>query len=160
MNIYSNKGMYIEEIINRSIDFYKNRNIAYFEKRNIPFQIVKKLSISTFIGKLKEKSTVDYVGIYKGIHIEFEAKETINDYFLLSSIKKHQSDHLFSIIKYGGLGFYFIYFSSYNEICLLSQKTILDLPNKKVDRDTLKKLGVVLEITYPGIIDFVPYLLI
>ena len=58
MNINKNKGMYIEELINRTIDYYwYNDNNIYIEKRFVPIKIIKKINDTTFIGKLLSKST-------------------------------------------------------------------------------------------------------
>ena len=77
MNINKNKGMYIEELINRTIDYYwYNKDNIYFEKRFVPFKILKIMNNNVFLGKLLSKSTVDYTGVFKHRHLEFEVKQT------------------------------------------------------------------------------------
>ena len=79
--------MFLEEIINRTISYYYAKNIAYFEKRNIPFKILKMINEKTFVGLLFSKSTVDYTGVYKQIHYEFEAKQTEKATFDFKNLK-------------------------------------------------------------------------
>ena len=100
MNIKSNKGMFLEELINRTINYYESKNIAYFEKRNIPFKILKMISEKTFVGLLFSKSTVDYTGVYKNTHCEFEAKQTELEAFSFNNIQQHQYLHLEKLSKY------------------------------------------------------------
>jgi recombination protein U len=86
----SNLGMYLETIINRSCEFYKNKGICLIEKRQIPFKFIKTLDNGVFYGKLQAKSFLDYFGVANGKHIEFEAKQTQFEYFNTDLIKKHQ----------------------------------------------------------------------
>ena len=44
----------------------------------------------TFVGLLFSKSTVDYTGVYKQIHYEFEAKQTEKATFDFKNLKNHQ----------------------------------------------------------------------
>jgi recombination protein U len=90
----SNRGMYAEEIVNRTIDYYCVHKIALIEKRAVPIKIVKDVSNGMIIGKLLNKSLVDYCGCIKGKHIEFEVKETANDGFSLKQIQQHQYEYL------------------------------------------------------------------
>ncbi len=92
MKIYSNRGMYSESLINRAINYHNSHNHWHLEKRNVPTKIIKVIQNDLVICKLLAKSTVDYCGYYHTKHIEFEAKQTINDYFDLNLIKSHQID--------------------------------------------------------------------
>ena len=39
----ANRGMYIEELVNRTNSYYYDRNIAIIEKRYLPIKIVKNI---------------------------------------------------------------------------------------------------------------------
>ncbi len=53
---------------------------------------------------MKKKSTVDYIGLFKGVPIAFDAKETkIETRFDLSNIKEHQYHFLENWEKNGGI---------------------------------------------------------
>jgi recombination protein U len=85
-----NRGMYLEEVINRTINYYISKKIIFIEKRPVPIQILKSVSNNTILGKLLSKSTVDYFGFYNSKHFEFETKETSQENFSISQILKHQ----------------------------------------------------------------------
>ena len=72
----------------------------YFEKRNIPFKILKMINEKTFVGLLFSKSTVDYTGVYKNTHCEFEAKQTELETFNFNNIQQHQYLYLEKLSKY------------------------------------------------------------
>lgn len=115
LNNKTNLGMYAETIVQRSCDYYRLHEIAFIEKRQIPIKIIKKINDTTIIGKLLCKSYVDFFGSYQGKHIEFEVKETNNDYLHLSILKPHQLEYLKIISKQNIQCFVIVYFSKYDE---------------------------------------------
>ncbi|MDE5553456.1 MAG: Holliday junction resolvase RecU, partial [Malacoplasma sp.] len=62
---YANRGMYLEELINKTIEYYSSNEIAFFEKRFLPIKILNKLDDNFIRGKLLKKSYVDYCGVYR-----------------------------------------------------------------------------------------------
>lgn len=122
---YSNRGMSLEKVINESNDYYLSNDIALIHKKPIPIQIVKVSYPSRQSAVIKEAyykvpSTTDYNGIYKGYHIDFEAKETQNKTsFPLQNIHEHQIKHLIQVEEHGGIAFLIIHFKQYDEIYLL-----------------------------------------
>ncbi len=163
MNIKSNKGMFLEELINRTINYYESKNIAYFEKRNIPFKILKMINEKTFVGLLFSKSTVDYTGVYKNTHCEFEAKQTELETFNFNNIQQHQYLYLEKLSKYWNtLCFLIIYMVKYEKFYLIKFSEIIQYikSNKthKISIDKLKKYGYELEIIYPGILNLIEIL--
>jgi len=125
---HSNRGMSFESMINETNEYYLANNIAMIHKKPIPIQIVKVDYPSRAGAVIKEAyykvpSTTDYNGLYKGKHIDFEAKETLNKTsFPLSNIHTHQIEHLIDIYKHGGISFLLIFFKAKDEIFLLETK--------------------------------------
>lgn len=123
---YANRGMALEEDLNITNEYYRNNDIAIIHKKPTPIVIHKVDYPSRKEAIIKEAkfripSTTDYNGIYKGIYIDFEAKETSNsNNFPLSNIHPHQFEHLKKIIKHGGIGFLIIRFTSLNKTYYLS----------------------------------------
>lgn len=121
----ANLGMDLEDIINDSNEYYLNNDIAVIHKKPTPVQIVKvdypmrsKAVITEAYYKIP--STTDYNGVYKAKYIDFEAKESHSlTSFPLTNIHPHQITHLEKIIKHGGIGFFIILFSKYNEYYLV-----------------------------------------
>ena len=71
----------------------------------------------------KIPSTTDYNGVYRGIAIDFEAKETKSlTAFPLKNIHPHQLQHMRSVEHHGGLSFLILRFVAYDETYLLYLK--------------------------------------
>ena len=163
MNINNNKGMYIESLINRTIEYLYNHDIAYFEKRNVPFKLCKKINEQMFLGKLYAKSTVDYTGVYKNHHLEFESKQTSAGNFDLHLIKTHQFNFLKNMYeKHRCICFFIIQFFDIDETYLLPIENLIQYCNynkkKSIPYDSLVKMSKKLEIVFPGILNLVEVL--
>ncbi|MGM0501374.1 MAG: Holliday junction resolvase RecU [Bacillota bacterium] len=119
---YGNRGKSFELMIQTSNQQYKFQDKAVIQKIPTP---VKVLDIDSYTGKIRsgfyeQKSTVDYMGTYKGVGIAFEAKETnVETRFDLSNVKEHQYDFLKSWVQSGGIGFVLVQFSTLDEIYYL-----------------------------------------
>jgi recombination protein U len=116
--MYANRGMYAEEIINRTIDYLKHTD-CLIEKRNIPIKIVKDLNNNLIMGKLLNKSTVDYCGFIKNQHLEFEVKQTNQQNFNIDMIKPHQYEYLLKANRIKVRAFVIVLFSLYDEFYIL-----------------------------------------
>lgn len=118
---FSNRGMTLEKDINTTNTFYWDTNKAVIHKKPTPVQVVnvhypKRSAAVITEGYFKQPSTTDYNGIYRGRHIDFEAKETRNKTrFPLANIHYHQISHMKSITAHGGICFLIIRFSAHNE---------------------------------------------
>ncbi|GAB6098606.1 Holliday junction resolvase RecU [Halanaerocella petrolearia] len=119
---YANRGQKLENMIETSNQQYSFQGRALIQKIPTP---VKVLDINSRTGKItngfyKQKSTVDYIGAYKGVAIAFDAKETsVETRFDLSNVKKHQYQYLKDWVANGGIGFLIVYFNSLGEIYYL-----------------------------------------
>jgi recombination protein U len=111
-----NLGMYAETLVQRSCDYYRLHHIAYIEKRQLPIKIIKRINETTIVGKLLNKSYVDFFGCHHGKHLEFEVKETGNDDLLISILKPHQLEYLNVMTKQNIWCFLVVYFSKYDEL--------------------------------------------
>jgi recombination protein U len=111
--------MYAEEIVNRTIEYYRVHGIALIEKRMVPIKIIKNVSTGVILGKLLSKSLVDYCGCYHGQHIEFEVKETANDGFSLNQLQTHQFQYLKEATRHSHWCFLIVYFTGYEEFYLI-----------------------------------------
>ena len=143
--IYSNRGINLENLINEANEYYLNNDIAVIYKKPTPIKIGKvdyqknKVLVK---GTLNQKSTLDYVGLYKGKYLDFDAKSTLNKTaFPLANVHPHQISHIRKILKHGGIAFliieinnnafilsgeYFISFIDNNERKSIPYKDILE----------------------------------
>ena len=147
-----NRGMLLEQIINKTIKKYKRDNLGIFHKKEIPIKfgnvLRSKNNLKADNAFIISKSTTDYYGLYNGFFIAFEAKSTKEKSVPKTNFKSHQQNYLNLITQHGGIGFYIIFFSTFNEFYLVEQKHI-DI-NHSFNIKTARKLGYELEIIYPG----------
>ena len=101
---HSNRGMNLENDLNDSNNYYIVNDIAVIYKKPTPITINKVDYKSRVDAVIKEAhfkipSTTDYNGIYKGMYIDFEAKETKSTTsFPLSNIHSHQIEDLINFL--------------------------------------------------------------
>lgn len=120
---YSNRGKFLESIINMANDKYLNSGIADIDKVPTPVQITK--SEGRNVNGRKEKATwVDFVGIYNGRGIIFDAKETKTLNLPMKNIEPHQYKKLKSWHEKGAHAFLIVYFHKPNKYYLLPFKTL------------------------------------
>ncbi|HLR54724.1 MAG TPA: Holliday junction resolvase RecU [Pseudogracilibacillus sp.] len=118
---YRNRGMSLEEDIHITNTFYLESNRAIIHKKPTPVQIVnvhypKRSAAVITEAYFQAKSTTDFNGIYRGKHIDFEAKETKNKtLFPLANFHEHQFKHMEQVLLQGGICFAIIRFRTFNE---------------------------------------------
>lgn len=129
---YGNRGMNLEQDINLTNEYYLINDIAVIHKKPTPITVNKVDYPSRIEAVIKEAhyktpSTTDYNGVYKGMYIDFEAKETKNKTaFPLSNIHKHQIKHIESVIRHGGISFIIVSFTSLGKIFLLKGEDLIN----------------------------------
>lgn len=163
INNHKNRGMSLEEALNKTNTYYLENEIAVIYKKPTPIKVLEtkyKEGNKQLITKAvyEKKSTTDYNGVYKGKYIDFEAKETENvKYFSLSNIKKHQINHMKNVIKQNGISFVIISFSKLGKTFLLNSSIIIDLikgKKKNISIDNLEKQGYLIKENYNPRLDY------
>ena len=160
----SNRGMSLEEDINKSNSYYLTNDIAVIYKKPTPIQIVKVDYPKRSAAKIKEAyfkvpSTTDYNGIYKGKYIDFEAKEcNSKTMFPFSLIHSHQIKHLDSVIKHGAIAFIILRMTCYDKDYLIKAKDFIDYYNlkerKSLTLDWIEENGNEIKRTYSNPCDY------
>lgn len=164
---HANRGMSLEDDINKTNQFYRDTDKAIVHKKPTPVQIVKvnypKRSAAVITeAYFKQSSTTDYNGIYRHYHIDFEAKETKNKtLFPLSNIHDHQIKHMESIIEHGGISFIIIRFSVYNETYFMQTEKLLSYwhamkngGRKSIPYEQIKREGYLIPFKYQARVDY------
>lgn len=153
----ANRGMFLETVINRTIAYYATRDIAYLAKRHLPIKIFS-FAGNKVQGWINSKTETDYYGVFQGKYFDFEAKQTNGDSLPLSNIKPHQIDHMKKVSKYGAIVFFVVYFQKHEKFYLLTFSNFLKFINFNKQRSIpiifFEKNGFLLELIYPGILDF------
>ena len=156
----SNQGMALEEMINKTNEYYKAHNIAYVHKRPTPVKVLKTNDYAHIVdGVFLEPSTLDYVGTYKGKYLDFEAKETTSKKgFPIKNIASHQIQAIKDIISNGGISFVIIFLKSFNEIYYLDGKDMISLYENEetiISYDKIKEIGVLIKEGYLAPVDYI-----
>ena len=149
----SNRGMDLEQLINKSNSFYNENNIAMVFKRPTPIRVVKYDKKTKTITKafFDFQSTIDYNMIYKGKYIDFEAKSTNLKSLPFKNISKHQIEHLNKVVSHGGIAFFIINFRTLKETYFLPfeelQQFLQTTNRKSISVNTIKKKGQLIKGT-------------
>jgi len=162
---FGRRGMSFEAQLVKANAYYLASNIAVIHKKPTPVQIVKvdypKRAAATITeGYFKTPSTTDFNGVYQGVYIDFEAKETTNKTtFPLANLHGHQVKHIFAVAKQGGFAFLLVKFSVLDEVYLLTSDTLAHFwqeyeqhKRRSIKREEFVKLGHLMPSnTYPSI---------
>ncbi len=109
---YKNRGMSLENLINSANEYYLDNDLAAIYKKPTPIGLVSVDYKKNEIKKayFKDKSTLDYNGLYKGKYLDFDAKEShSHTSFSLSNIHEHQIKHISRVLRLGGIAFLIVY---------------------------------------------------
>lgn len=118
------RGDVFEEQINWSNRAYSMKNIALIQKVATPMKPIRhggKITGAYY----EEKSTLDFIGTYRGIPIAFDAKETEEiDKFPLKNVKEHQVKFIKKWTSNGGQAFLLVHFKKLNKVYRLDNTTL------------------------------------
>lgn len=155
----ANQGMALEDMLNKTNEYYLSHNIAFISKRPSNIKVLKtvekyKITEAVFMAP----STLDYVGVCEGYYLDFEAKETTSKKgFPLSNIAPHQIKAMENIIKQKGITFAIIFLRSFNEIYLLDGQVLIDAYNSKniIPYEEIKEIGTLIKEGYFTPVDYI-----
>ncbi|NBI08260.1 Holliday junction resolvase RecU [Senegalia massiliensis] len=119
------RGDTFEEIINISNVMYKRKGIALIQKIATPVKVLRRQGHRITNGYFEQKSTLDFIGTYRGRPIAFDAKETKENRFPLKNIHEHQLKFMESWHRNGGQTFILVSFASYNKVYKLDYKDLI-----------------------------------
>lgn len=158
------RGMSLEDDLNMTNSFYLDVDRAVIFKKPTPIQVVGVSYPSRNKAKITEAyyrqaSTTDYNGVYKGLPIDFEAKETVNKTsFPLAKLHRHQLDHLINVYRHGAVAFLLIRFSSLNQTYLIMveslMKFIKENDRQSIPYDWIKKEGMFIPYSLTPPVDY------
>lgn len=152
--------MALEAMIQQSNDYYQRQNIAYITKRPTPIKVMKSDGgYHVTDGVFMAPSTLDYVGVYQGHYLDFDAKETASKTsFPFHNVAKHQFEAIDLVIKNKGIAFLLIYMKAYEEFYLLDGNILLSFyHNQKnsISYDELKQFGKQIKLGYTVMLNYI-----
>ena len=112
------RGSFLEDVINRTNEYYRERGIALIQKIPTPITPIEidKAGRHITLAYFDQKSTVDYIGVAQGIPICFDCKECAAGTFALQNVHEHQYLFMKDFKKQEGISFLLIYFSKLDVI--------------------------------------------
>jgi len=157
--------MSLENLINKSNDFYAEKEIAIVNKKATPIKVVKVDQESRTITQafFEHESTVDYCGIYNGKYLEFEAKSTISKTsFSMYNFEPHQIEYFKKVIKQQGVCFVIIQFSSIDRWFLIFIKDIFDMllttEKQSLSIEEISTIGHEIKLSFNPPLDYISVL--
>lgn len=106
------RGSTLEEMVNRTNEWYLEKGLALMQKIPTPITPVKmdKEHRQITLAYFDQRSTIDYIGAIQGIPACFDAKECVAETFPLQNIHEHQVTFMAEFEKQGGIAFILIYY--------------------------------------------------
>ena len=126
----SRLGKHLEMLIDKTNFQYRQLGVAWVNKIPPPVDIIHRRNTRgpgsrDAKARLRKGYLVDYIGVYKGRGVAFEAKSTKSKTsFPLSNIVDHQYQFLKNWKKNGGISFIIVEFYEYKEYYVLSQEQL------------------------------------
>ncbi|MEK5069787.1 Holliday junction resolvase RecU [Sporosarcina sp. FSL K6-1508] len=127
----ANLGKRLERLLDMTHLQYKNKGVADIRKVPTPVQI-KSNNKGNITGYVTRGEWVDYVGVYNGRTIVFDAKETSVKNLPLDNLQEHQYELLKSWHEKGAIAFLVVEFAKmHEEIYLLPFKILQEYWNAR-----------------------------
>lgn len=148
---FSNRGMYLESLINYTIEIYNS------ERKALLFKSCPKIIINQGKYYFLNQSTVDYHGVCEGKYLCFEAKTTEQTLLPWKNIKTHQWNYLLLAEEQDAISFIIVYFTIYQKYFLVFIKELKSLKTKKltITYEWVTKNGHEIQLISPFFLDFI-----
>ena len=161
---YAKRGMDLESLINEANKYYLDNDIAVIYKKPTPVEIKKvsyKGKTEYIEGILREKSTLDYTGVYKGYYLDFDAKSSKSKTsFPLANIHKHQLLHIDRVLKHKGISFLIIEMN--DRFFILDGNVLMNFVNnndrKRIPFEFIQKEGLEIKLKFSPTLDYITVL--
>lgn len=126
------RGSELEELINHTIEGYRERGLALIQKIPTPITPIdmNKDHTQITLAYFDQKSTVDYIGVVQGIPVCFDAKECRADLWPLQNLHPHQVKFMKEFEEQGGLSFIILSYTSRLENYYIPFRDILKFWNR------------------------------
>jgi recombination protein U len=107
----ANRGRALEELIILANQQYRAQGIAVIHKVPTAWLPIRDNAGRIVSAKVEEKAAVDFLGVYRGRPIGFDAKQCSGDRIRWDRVEPHQALFLQEWEKSGGIGFIFVGFN-------------------------------------------------
>lgn len=122
---HANRGRALEILVNYELERLRFEECGAIAKQHVNWNIIRRGKAIVRAYPV-EKSIVDYMGLYRGMPLAFDAKSTQDtESFPLQNLKPHQIDFLKLWEKVGGKGFWLVEFAHLTRWFVLHHKDLL-----------------------------------
>lgn len=123
-----NKGMFLEDMIDKTNKVYFNKGMANIQKIPIPITILEQKGNMIIKAFKQGRSTLDYRGtINPAIPISFDCKETTEEKGLpMANILEHQIEFMRQALEIGEVSFLICYIEPTRKSYFIHGKTVLE----------------------------------
>ena len=151
MNIHANKGMYLEEMLNKTCEVLNLHDDFLMFKYH-----TKMVLIHHKFRKYVTNNFVDYFGYCHQQCFVIEAKQVNTKNFSLNNLSEHQIIILKKLVSMQIPSFVLIYFNLYDQFYLVNAKDIIQSVDEKMHHlkyEFIKQKGTNISLRIPGILD-------
>lgn len=129
------RGSTLEDMVNRTNEWYLEKNLALMQKIPTPITPVRmdKEHRQITLAYFDQRSTIDYIGVVQGIPVCFDAKECNTDTFPLANVHPHQVAFMEQFEKQEGIAFLLISFTHREEFYYLRFSDLEKFWNRALD---------------------------
>lgn len=122
----ANKGKAFEKYIDAANSRYRDLGLIDVYQQHPEVKVRR--GRGGFDGaRFHRKSGLDFIGVYKGLAITFDAKESKQSSFPMANIADHQIATMRRFQKHGGFAFLLVNLTKYREVFLISASDVLEL---------------------------------
>ena len=129
------RGSTLEDMVNRTNEWYLEKNLALMQKIPTPITPVRmdKEHRQITLAYFDQRITMDYIGAVQGIPVCFDAKECNTDTFPLANVHPHQVAFMEQFEKQEGIAFLLISFTHREEFYYLRFSDLEKFWNRALD---------------------------
>ena len=126
------RGSTLEDMVNRTNEWYLEKNLALMQKIPTPITPVRmdKEHRQITLAYFDQRSTIDYIGAVQGIPVCFDATECVAETFPLQNIHEHQVRFMENFEKQGGIAFFLLSYTARDEFYYLRLAKLLEFWNR------------------------------
>lgn len=143
---HANRGRALEELIELANRQYQGRGVATIHKVPTAWIPIRDGSGRIATAKVDRKASVDFLGVYRGRAIAFDAKHTDAARIRWDRVELHQAEFLDGWEQAGGLAFILVQFG--DDAC-----HVIPWSEWREARDRWNRFGAAASAAQPGLVE-------
>lgn len=145
---FANRGSALEALIELANGQYRNRGIATIHKVPTAWIPIRDGSGRIVTAKVDRKASVDFLGVYRGRGVAFDAKHTDGARIRWDRVELHQAEFLDGWERAGGVAFILVQFGGASDAC-----HVIPWGEWREARDRWNRFGAPASVAQSGLIE-------